>query len=95
MPAKSLIGNALRHSNPARSLAGNWMRRMMGMAATPTGLLATSAQEERAISQRPVFTQHRAALQGADGAFNFKPGDDGALTAGHFGIDAFGRFVTV
>lgn len=62
--------------------------------ATGSGAMAYSAEAERALSQIPIITTYRTALQGANGRFLFKVNDDGTRTAGSFYIDSFGRFIS-
>lgn len=78
-----------------RQSAADATHRQTGNATSSLGVLSYTAAREREIQEKPSFTRHRTALQGADGAFVLRPKDDGSLETGHFGIDAFGRFVTV
>jgi hypothetical protein len=71
------------------------IRRAGGIGLSGASILAYSADREREIQEKPSFTRYRVALQNADGEFLKKPNDDGTLSSGTFGIDAFGRFVSV
>lgn len=65
-----------------------------GRATSTLSNMGYSAEMERALPHLPIMPDYRAALQGADGKFNFSIADDGTRTAGSFYIDSFGRFVS-
>ena len=78
-----------------RQLEAEAIRRAGGAGLSGASILAYSPDKEREIQEKPSFTRYRTALQNAAGEFLVKPNDDGTLSSGTFGIDAFGRFVAV
>jgi hypothetical protein len=58
-------------------------------------ILSYTAAGEGMLAIVPSNTEHRQPLQDSQGRFLRRPLDDGTMETGLFGVDAFGRFVSI